>query len=432
MADRHADTASLGRSNKAKRPPARPGVIILFQGDSGLTSEAHAIESPAVVGRGDEADVWLDDSSASRVHARLSVVDGGLWVEDTGSTHGVRIDGKPARASKVALAAGTLVRLGNSLLIAVDDVTKHQAVDSGDGLVGGAFARRCIEFAERFAGGDPHHAPLSILLLGETGTGKEVVAHHIHHRSGCGGPLVSVNCAALPKDLVESQLFGHKRGAFSGAVADQSGHFVRADGGTLFLDEVGELDAAVQAKLLRVLETKEVLPIGASDTMRVDVRIIAATCQELRQRVDSGTFREDLFHRLSGVTLWLPPLRERSEEIPLLVAHFLSDMSLSADALEQLMLQRWRGNVRELRHVLQAARVRARAQGRTQIDIEDCALDSGDDEAVSKAPSLKQVVAALKEHAGNVSRAARALGAHRAQLYRILEEHGLSGNDFRS
>jgi transcriptional regulator with GAF, ATPase, and Fis domain len=424
--DREAATASI-HSQAAERPRPKRGLVMVFDG-SGIAHRPVPVNGTLRIGRGADADVVLDDPATSRLHASISSSSpsSGLEIADAGSAHGVFVNGMRLQAPR-ALRGGDVVRLGKTLFVAVDDIEAQEPlaweIDGRVELVGTAAARRALDLAQRFAG-----TALSILLLGETGTGKDVLARAVHAASRRDGPLVAVNCAALPKELAESQLFGHKKGAFSGATDHHRGYFVAAHGGSLFLDEVGDLSLEVQAKLLRVIETMEVMPVGAVDTVRVDVRLVAATCQDLQKQVELGRFRQDLYHRLRGVALWMPPLRERNEEIPPLVKHFLTEGSVDVDALETLLLHTWPGNVRELRQVLQAASVRAQARSITRADLELAAAEP----AAARAPNVDEVVAALVRHNGNVSRAARDLGAHRAQIYRILEEHGLRSEQFRA
>jgi sigma-54 dependent transcriptional regulator, acetoin dehydrogenase operon transcriptional activator AcoR len=433
--DRKAATAPIAAAAPAA-PRAEPGLVLVYDGRRGLTFQRIRVVTRVGLGRGEEADVRLDDTTASRMHAVVSARGKELTIDDPGSTHGIvkngeRTDG-PTR-----LAAGDVVRLGRSLLVAVDEARlpgSPEPAPTAAAMIGGESARRARDFAARFA-----PTTLSILLLGETGTGKEVMAELVHELSGRKGPLVGVNCAALPRELAESQLFGHRRGAFSGATDDQPGYFVAADGGTLLLDEVGDLSLDTQAKLLRVLETMSVTAVGASQPRRVDVRIVAATCKPIDEQVRRGQFRDDLYHRLNGVSFWLPPLRERNEDVALLVPHFLRSFQLGVDrpdaidpdALEALLLHRWPGNVRELRQCLHAAAVRANARGVQQIATPDLELVPAAEQSEARAPDLDRVLAALKRHGGNVSRAARELEVHRAQIYRVLEENGLRSEQFR-
>ena len=284
---------------------------------------------------------------------------------------------------------------------------------------------------------------LPVLLTGESGTGKERFADAIVHLSErAARPHIKVNCAALTPSLVESELFGHKRGAFTGANHDRAGMFEEAYGGTLFLDEVGELPLPVQAKLLRVLQEGELTRVGEDRPRRVDVRLIAATNRDLRVEIEAGRFREDLFYRIAGVTLSLPPLRARREDIPLLAAHILRGLAqdtrrhqrerpvgpLSEEAMARLLTHPFRGNVRELVNVLRLAWIRT--PGGRSIEVEALGLDdAGAHEAWGREPTLpplrtlaaleaEAVRAAMAAHGGNMAAAARSLGIDRSTLWR--------------
>ncbi|HSD65613.1 MAG TPA: sigma-54 dependent transcriptional regulator [Vicinamibacteria bacterium] len=281
-----------------------------------------------------------------------------------------------------------------------------------------------------------------VLVTGETGTGKELVARAIHrHGPRSARPFVPVNCGALPEGLLESELFGHLRGAFTGAVADKKGLFEEARGGTIFLDEIGEMSPALQVRLLRTLELGEVRPVGSSRAMNVDVRVIAATHRDLERAAREGAFRQDLFYRLHVFAIRVPPLRERREDIPLLVAHFLAGFasrdrgpaSLTPGALAALAAHDWPGNVRELENTLERLAVEAR--GGT-IDVADLPPAFRERKASLEEPFfaglpsleemekryLRHVLAAVK---GNRSRAAEALGIDRRTLYRMAERFGI-------
>jgi transcriptional regulator with GAF, ATPase, and Fis domain len=276
-----------------------------------------------------------------------------------------------------------------------------------------------------------------LLLGGESGAGKEVAARAFHASGpSASGPFVAVNCATLPHGLAESLLFGARKGAFSGAIADTDGYFQSADGGTLFLDEVAELDPQVQAKLLRALEVREVVPLGASRPRRIDVRICAAT-HDLRAQVGKGRFREDLYFRLGRPEVRVPPLRERREEIPWLIAAELAraEQGLTAQAslVEACMVRHWPGNVRELLSEVRRIVATAQATGRASLTVDDLDTQAGTAFAPSPGeqtagsagpPDQATIERALRARNNNVTQAARDLGMHRNQLRRWLAKHG--------
>jgi transcriptional regulator with GAF, ATPase, and Fis domain len=284
----------------------------------------------------------------------------------------------------------------------------------------------------------------ALLLMGETGTGKEIAARHVHAMSMRSGPLIAVDCGALPEQLVESTLFGHDKGAFTGATEARVGDIVRADRGTLFLDELGNLSPSAQAKLLRVLETKMVRPVGGRDSTRVDVRFVAATNAEL----DDAEFRSDLRFRLSGFVARLPALRKRKEDLGLLIRSLLSESGvirarISRSAAQKLVSHSFPGNIRQLRGVLRSAAVLHAKDGALDIDVE--ALDMLDaraphpHEAAStplvstrgKAPDRDALQAALIASRGNVAAAARDLRTSARQLYRWLAREDIDPETFR-
>ncbi len=298
-------------------------------------------------------------------------------------------------------------------------------------------------------------APTSatVLILGESGTGKELVARQIHELSNVSrGAFVTVNCSAIPDTLVESELFGHRRGAFTGADRDRAGKFQEADGGTLFLDEVGDMAIDAQAKLLRVLQEGEVEPLGGGRAIRVDVRVLAATHRDLKSAVSEGTFREDLLFRLKVVDLSMPPLRERGQDIAVLARHFLEKhanrpLRLSAETESALMSYPWPGNVRELSNAIERASIFCTGPSVEPKDLPaDVVSVPSQTAAVSVGPeddfqTAKQKVIerferdrlteSLQTHNGNVSQAARALGLHRQNLQQKLRQLGIAAEDFR-
>lgn len=323
-------------------------------------------------------------------------------------------------------------------------------------MVGRSAAMRAVyQMIERVAPTDA-----TALILGETGTGKELVARAVHERSArAGARMVAVNCAAIPRSLIESELFGHARGSFTGATADRPGLFEEAKGGTLFLDEIGELRPTVQAKLTRVLEERAVRRIGESRERKIDVRVIAATHRELRAMVKAGSFREDLWFRLNVCVIDLPPLRERLEDIPLLAQRFLAERApqarssatrFSAAAMSALQSYRWPGNVRELRSAVERAvivettgeirleslppEVRGasplRLTSTSEVDLATLtyreAVESSREET-----NRRYLEAVLRRFRGDVAAAAAHAGVERESFYRLLRRHGLSAEDYR-
>jgi transcriptional regulator with PAS, ATPase and Fis domain len=280
---------------------------------------------------------------------------------------------------------------------------------------------------------------ISVLILGETGAGKEVLARTLHQLSRREGQFVAVNCAALTEALLESELFGHERGAFTGAASAKPGLFEIARGGTVFLDEVGELSHELQAKLLRVLETREAYRLGATAPTRLDVRFLAATHRDLEAEVVTGSFRRDFWFRINGITLTIPPLRDRRAAIPALAEQFLADAARAAGrtpprldraALAALVRHAWPGNVRELRTVMERAVMLASSEVLAAADILIDRAATSPPEV--PAPDGKARLAAIAaEHHGNVTRIAQALGTSRSQVRRLAKRHGLDLDRYR-
>jgi two-component system, NtrC family, nitrogen regulation response regulator NtrX len=287
-----------------------------------------------------------------------------------------------------------------------------------------------------------------VLITGENGTGKELVARALHDASPRRDrPFIEVNCAAIPSELIESELFGHMKGSFTGAFADRAGKFEQADGGTLFLDEVGDMSLSAQAKLLRVLQEGVVTRIGGSKSIQVDVRVLAATNKDLDGEIAEGRFREDLLYRLNVVPIDVPPLRERREDIPALVAHFAEQLSASAgvpgrkfgdDAVRRLQSRAWPGNIRELRNAVERALILASGKTVTAADIDQLLPSGGTASGFAESSgshtfeTFKQeaeknfLIQQLREHDWNVSETARALKMPRSNLYKKIERYGLS------
>jgi DNA-binding NtrC family response regulator len=408
----------------------------------------------ATVGSAQGNPLCIQDPQVSRLHCELRVRPGAVTLRDRGSTNGTFVDG--VRVRDADLPAGALVHVGASAFrVEVHDepafVDISDRTELGE-LVGGSVEMRRVYAAiERVAPGDT-----TVLLQGETGTGKEVVARTVHALSKrSAGPFVPVDCGSIPATLFESELFGHTRGAFSGAVSDRRGVFEEASGGTLFLDEIGELPLALQPKLLRALETRSVRPVGSNALRPVDARIVAATNRPLAQAVNEGLFRDDLYYRLAVVDVTLPPLRSRREDIAPLAASFYARLRgpnavMPADFAATLARREWPGNVRELRNFVE----RAVALGLVDADIrrssrppppnaQAAAAASNDvaelvplDRPLKDARQLwtmsfegVYVRHVLRRAQGNVTRAAELAGVSRRFLQRMLARLGIAASD---
>jgi transcriptional regulator with GAF, ATPase, and Fis domain len=405
-----------------------------------------------VIGRESDGGGALLDERISRRHAEI-LFDGKSWtIRDFGSRNGTFVDGVRVDGA-LSAPAPRVLRVGQTILLFERDVGPYidvgmEAPEYGN-IVAGPALRRVLQTLSRTAQAQSVENAATIrsaLLIGESGTGKELAARTFHAAArNRSRPFVAVNCATIPESLAERLLFGARRGAYTGASADAEGYFKSANGGTLFLDEIGELDLAVQAKLLRVLETREVTPLGALRAERVDVCICSATHRDLRKDVKSGLFRADLFYRLARPTICLPPLRERLEEIPWLVAKVLEGTHLLPDArfVESCLLRCWPGNVRELLAELSRVRDDAVAAGASvlhqhmlgptagaQADEPRAARLSSPPAAPLASPTAaltrEDVERALDEANGNLSAAARVLQMHRTQLRRLVKRFGIT------
>jgi len=386
-------------------------------------------------------DLVLDDATVSRFHSEIVVDRRGVRVRDLDSLNGTFVDG--TRVVEAHLRDGSILRVGRSA-VRFDLDVEHNAfalsrAESFGALVGTSIPMRmAFALLERVSPTDA-----TVLLEGETGTGKDLAAEAIHQASPRrDGPLVVVDCGAAPANLIESMLFGHERGAFTGAEQRRVGAFEEATGGTVFLDEIGELPLELQPKLLRVLEKKHIQRVGSSQLRPVDVRIVAATNRDLRQMVNAGTFREDLYYRLAVVRVRLPPLRERPEDIPAVVTHLLGAFGASGEArarlespelLQTLSRSAWPGNVRELRNAIERALVLDQGVVVAETPSRPVGFGPVDssvpyEEARQRAQrdfERRYLSALLEAHRGNVSNAARAAGIGRVYLHRLLRRNGL-------
>jgi sigma54-dependent transcription regulator len=383
----------------------------------------------------------VPDPWASSEHARLRRTDGGWSCEDLGSRNGLLVNGK--RVNSAQLGDGALIEIGHTFFRFV--AALPTSADAPADLEGSELADRppglrtlVPTLAQHLlALGRIAASPLTVLVTGETGTGKEVIARAIHEASGRPGAFVAVNCGALPATLVESELFGARRGAYSGATSDRPGLVRAADRGTLFLDEIGDLPLPAQVALLRVLQEREVLPIGGTQPQKVDLRVVSATHRDLATLVAQGRFRSDLYARLAGFVLKLPPLRERREDLGLFVAELLErtgapEPSFTLEAARALLTYEWPLNVRELDQRLQAAV--ALADGGT-IDREhlgELSLPTPEPPLDDEHRERRQrLIDLLGEHAGNVSAVATAMGLSRMQVHRWLKRYRIDAQAFR-
>ena len=385
--------------------------------------------------------IGIPDPRMSSRHTCLERVDDEFFAEDLQSRNGTRVNGIPIQ-SRTVLADGDLIEVGRTLLrfrsafpVPIDAPADADSVEDTQAVlrtVDPCLARR-VQMLASVA-----RSPSPVLLLGESGTGKELLARAVHRLSGRRGPFVAVNCGALPVALVEAQLFGHVRGAFSGALTDAPGLLRSADGGTLLLDEIGDLAESSQPALLRVLQEREVVPVGGVRPIRVDLRVIAATHRPLEELGRQGEFRSDLLARLAGLVFTIPPLRERPEDIGLMIEAFASSRAVrfTPAAGRALLRHRWPLNVRELHQALEVA---ATLAGDAPIDTSHLPA------AVAQAPAessvsppdesaarvRKRLISSLTRHKGNVSEAARDLGKARTQVQRWLKRFGIDARAFR-
>ncbi len=435
-------------------------LCIRFFGEGTFGARAIPRGGAIVIGRAPDCDLRIDEASVSRRHARLHLGPP-MRLEDLGSSNGTRVGGRAvARGASVPIALDQVFDVGRVMVIVQSGAPRPRAADApAEGPM--PELRRLVD---RLAAGT-----ISVLLLGETGVGKEVMARLVHERSPRrAAPFVSFNCAALSESLLESELFGHEKGAFTGAAAAKPGLLESADGGTVFLDEVGELSPPLQAKLLRVLEQREILRVGAVKVRKIDLRFISATNRDLGAEIERGRFRQDLFYRLSGASLSIPPLRQRVAEIEPLARTFVAETAaalgcaapaLSPEAVAALVGYEWPGNIRELRNLMERAVL---VCGGDAIAREHLPIPAAPAVAAAREPSTvaaarePSTVAAAREPStvaaapapsslrselssverarilevlascgGNQSQAARQLGMSRNALLARLDEYGV-------
>jgi DNA-binding NtrC family response regulator len=432
-------TLELTQASRHGDTPSVPGlVLVLAAGEPSYAPLALPREG-LVLGRAAPSGWFERDERVSRAHVRLKHVAGCWVIEDAGSRNGTVVDGQPLRAARTT-ASDIVISLGHSLVWAVADVTPH--LDGGrterdvEGRVLGAHMRGAMRELALAA-----RAGSSVFVRGPSGSGKELAAaafHHFAHANEPRAPFVAVNCATIPQALAEGLLFGARRGAYSGATHDSEGYVAAADGGTLFLDELAELDPSVQAKLLRVIETRAVTPLGATQPRKVSFHLCTATLRDLADEVARGRFRDDLYYRVGRPEVCLPGLSQRVDELPWLIASAVRavDPALTAShaLVESCAARAWPGNVRELLGEITRAAHGAKLAGAEAVRPSHLAASAGrplgpreQDEPAGETrstPDDATIEAALAAHQGNVSGAARALGLHRNQLRRWLDRRG--------
>ena len=437
----------------ARSNDALPEELVLVVVSGQARGQRVKVRDRMRIGKAPDNDLVLPDDTVSRHHCELERGKAGIVVRDLGSTNHTRVGGTTVREATVE--PGSTLTVGDVELILRSELNRAQILPSesdrfGDALGTSLAMRSIFGILERIAPTDA-----AVLLEGETGTGKDVIARAVHEQSPRSGqPFVVVDCGAVSYNLIESELFGHERGAFTGAVASRQGAFEAAGRGSVFLDEVGELPLDVQPKLLRVLESGEFRRVGGNRTLRAEARIIAATKRNLKLEVERGKFREDLYFRLAVVPVSVPPLRTRREDVPALVEHFLalarkrdptaSDITLSPDTVAALSAHDWPGNVRELRNVLDRAIYIATASGDKEVRLVDLPVSASAGSnapgslSFSPAQSYRETRAAyeadfeqryvawlLGRHKGNISAAAREARMDRKHLYDLARKHGL-------
>jgi len=447
-----------GRATSARLRRCR--VEIMSGADAGLVRDIEASVIRIGARRGN--DVQLSDSKVSGLHCEIRLDDRGYRLRDLDSTNGTYVAG--LRINDVYVAPGALIALGGTRL-KFDPLGDSVEIELSDTDRFGSMIGRSVKMRELFARLEKlAKSDTTVLVTGETGAGKELVAEALHdHSPREKGPFVVLDCGSIPPNLIESELFGHERGAFTGATNSYAGAFERAHGGTVFLDEIGELPLAMQPKLLRVLERKEVRRVGGSKTLEVDLRVVAATNRDLGVEVNRGRFREDLYYRLAVARVHVPPLRERKDDLPLLIEHILSTTpggelaSIAQETIDLMMKHDWPGNVRELRNVIERAvllaeapdsedslrRTPQAAKAEPSITVTpsqtatstDASMTVPVDVTVPFKHAKQNVISEfekryisrlLAQHDGNISAAARAAGIDRMSIHKMLHRLGLA------
>lgn len=429
---------ALSASTGELQPTFNPALVQLFPFGRELGWRVCTLRKRAEVGRASSADLLVDHPTVSRHHAEVVASEQGVHVSDKGSTQGSYVEGVRVGESGVLAGFGQIVRFGETIWLVVRDGGPYQTpprrlaasyLDLPGDMVAGPTLGRVWDQTVRVAS-----LTAPVLVLGESGSGKEAIARLLHASRPNKGPFVALNVAAVPSTLFESVLFGHEKGAFTGASAAQPGAFREASGGVLFLDEVADLGLDLQAKLLRAIDLKQIRPVGARSDVKVDLRLVSATSGNLKALCATGAFRKDLYYRLAGLIVSVPPLRERRDEILLLARSILAEVApevtLSPSGAEALLLHRWDGNVRNLRYAVMHAAGQATTGGRQEIHQRD--LPPLRPVTQTDAPVTRsQLRAAMKASKGVATRAATALGVSRATFYRLCARLGIDTDTLR-
>jgi DNA-binding NtrC family response regulator len=421
----------------------RPGGTFLVIKGPDRGEQVQLTNKPVTFGSAPACDLVLTDKTVSRRHAMALLEGNEVLVRDLGSTNGSFIQG--SRFKEITVGFGAEIKLGRTVIKFLPEEEVVEPVETESDSFGQLIGRD-VKMRRMFAllqDISPNDA--TVLIEGETGTGKELIAEEIHNHSKRGnGPFVVFDCGAVPRELIESALFGHVKGSFTGAVADRKGAFAEANGGTIFLDEIGELPVDMQPALLRALDKRSVRKVGANVYEKVDVRVVAATNRDLREEVTKKTFREDLYYRLAVIRVHLPPLRERGLDINLLVEHFIRTFSagrklqITAEDMQRLKAYSWPGNVRELRNVIERACVLSKGDSLNLDDVlggEGAAqpslgirTDLPFKEAKGQLVELferEYIVDLMKRHKMNLSAAAREAQIDRKHLRELIRKYGL-------
>ena len=425
------DLPSFSRQN-------RGGIFLVIKGpDRG--ESVRLVDKPISFGSSPSCDMVLTDKTVSRKHMQAELQGDEVLVSDTGSTNGTFIQG--SRFERIAVGFGAEVKLGRTVVKFLPDeevLDPEPSPEAAFGSIVGADPKMRQLFKLLT---DVAQTNATVLIEGETGTGKELIAEEIHnHSPRKDGPLVVFDCGSVPRELIESMLFGHVKGSFTGAITDRKGAFAEAHGGTIFLDEIGEMALDLQPSLLRVLDKRAVRKVGSNTYEKIDVRVVAATNRDLRAEVAKKAFREDLYYRLAVIRVSVPPLRERGTDIPLLIQHFVNSfgqgLTVSPEDMARLVRHSWPGNVRELRNVIERACLLARG---SSINLEDALVSEA-------APSLgirtdlpfkeakgqlvemferEYIEDLMRRHKMNLSAAAREAQIDRKHLRELIRKYGL-------